>query len=192
MTFKQAQELRAHVRKVEQGWQVVYVSKITRTQTDAETGEANAREIPFMRSYTVFNAEQIEGSPLHYYAVPRRASTRSTATPRPKHSLPQPAQKCATAVIAPITAAPIESFRDPESYYVTRGHETVHWTQHPLRLAREFDCKRRGDEGYAERRPYSAACRTWASRPARMRRPGSAPVCSPRSKIGAPATMVAS
>src|SRR5208282_5160823 len=44
---------------------------------------------------------------------------------------------------------------------------------------------------------YSAACKTWAFktwalRPARTSRPGSAPVCSPRSKIGVPATSVAS
>jgi antirestriction protein ArdC len=69
MTFKQAQELGAHVRKGERGWQVVYVSKITRTETDADTGEENARQIPFMRCYIVFNVEQIEGLPAHYYAV---------------------------------------------------------------------------------------------------------------------------
>jgi antirestriction protein ArdC len=68
MTFKQAQELGAHVRKGEHGSQVVYVSKITRTETDAETGEDNDRQIPFMRCYTVFNVEQIEGLPAHYYA----------------------------------------------------------------------------------------------------------------------------
>ncbi len=40
-------------------------------------------------------------------------------------------------------------------------------------------------------RVYSAAS-TALSRPARTRRPGMAPVCSPRSKIGVPATSVAS
>jgi hypothetical protein len=44
---------------------------------------------------------------------------------------------------------PFETFRDPQSYYATRGHETVHWTRHASRLAREFGRKRFGDEGYA-------------------------------------------
>jgi antirestriction protein ArdC len=44
---------------------------------------------------------------------------------------------------------PFESFRDAESYYAIRGHETVHWTQHRSRLDRQFGRKRWGDEGYA-------------------------------------------
>jgi antirestriction protein ArdC len=43
----------------------------------------------------------------------------------------------------------IDFFRDSESYYATRAHETVHWTRHPSRLDREFGRKRFGDEGYA-------------------------------------------
>ena len=50
----------------------------------------------------------------------------------------------------------------------------------------------RSIERHRAGRGYSAACRTWASRPARTSRPGSAPVCSPCSKIGVPATSVAS
>ena len=40
MTFRQALELSAHVRKGERGSTVVYASKITRTGTDAETSRA--------------------------------------------------------------------------------------------------------------------------------------------------------
>ena len=39
MTFRQALELNAHVRKGEHGSLVVYASTITRTETDDETGE---------------------------------------------------------------------------------------------------------------------------------------------------------
>src|SRR4030081_2335626 len=70
MTFKQALELKAHVRKGEQGSLVVYADKIVRTETDGETGEASERAIPFMKGYTVFNVEQIEGLPEHFYAKP--------------------------------------------------------------------------------------------------------------------------
>jgi antirestriction protein ArdC len=157
MTFKQALELGAHVRKGEQGSQVVYVSKLTRTERDAETGEENARQIPFMRSYTVFNVEQIEGLPQHYYTViaPRSDPVQRNADAEAffaatgaevRHGGNRAYYSSKSDVVQ---MPPFESFRDPESYYVTRGHETVHWTQHPSRLAREFGRKRWGDEGYA-------------------------------------------
>jgi antirestriction protein ArdC len=156
MTFKQALELGAHVRKGEHGTQVVYVSRITRSETDAETGAESPREIPFMRTYAVFNVDQIEGLPPHYYAIAQQ---------------PEPAQRIAHAeAFLAATGAevhhggtrayyristdtiqmpPFESFPEAESYYATRGHETVHWTRHPSRLARDFEQKRYGDEGYA-------------------------------------------
>jgi antirestriction protein ArdC len=68
MTFKQALEFKAHVRKGEQGSLVVYADKIIRTETDADTGEASELAIPFMKGYTVFNVEQIDGLPERFYA----------------------------------------------------------------------------------------------------------------------------
>jgi antirestriction protein ArdC len=52
MTFKQAQELGAHVRKGEKGNLVVYASTVTRTEPDEDTGEEHERDIPFMKGYT--------------------------------------------------------------------------------------------------------------------------------------------
>ena len=70
MTFKQALELNAHVRKGEKGSLVVYANSITRKETDGATGDETEHEIHFMKGYTVFNVEQIEGLPAHYYAKP--------------------------------------------------------------------------------------------------------------------------
>src|SRR6202140_5766467 len=67
LTFKQAIELGGHVRKGEAGELVVYANSIIRTETDAK-GEETEREIPYMKGYTVFNAEQCDGLPAHYYA----------------------------------------------------------------------------------------------------------------------------
>ena len=39
-----------------------------RTEIDEATGEELERDIPFMKGYTVFNVEQIEGLPAHFYA----------------------------------------------------------------------------------------------------------------------------
>ena len=68
MTFRQALELDAHVRKGEKGSLVVYANSITRTEHDDKTGEDVEREIPYMKDYSVFNVEQIDGLPEIYYA----------------------------------------------------------------------------------------------------------------------------
>jgi antirestriction protein ArdC len=47
MTFRQAIELNAHVRKDEKGSLVVYANAITRTERDENTGEDIEREIPY-------------------------------------------------------------------------------------------------------------------------------------------------
>jgi antirestriction protein ArdC len=46
---------------------VVYADRITRTGTGAN-GEEVEREIPFLKGYTEFNAEQCDGLPAHCYA----------------------------------------------------------------------------------------------------------------------------
>src|ERR1700685_2044433 len=70
MTFKQAIELNAHVRKGEKGSLVVYANLITKTEDDGAGNEVE-REIPFMKGSTVFNVEQIEELPEQYYARPQ-------------------------------------------------------------------------------------------------------------------------
>src|ERR1700687_1488103 len=76
MTFRQASELKANVRKGEHGSLVVYADRIIRTETDTATGEEAERAIPFMKGYTVFNVEQIEGLPEHYYGKPAAPTER--------------------------------------------------------------------------------------------------------------------
>ena len=79
MTFRQASELNAHVRKGEKGSLVVFANAITRTERDDKTGEDVEREIPYMKGYTVFNVEQIEGLPEIYL----RESTNRRLIPCP-------------------------------------------------------------------------------------------------------------
>src|SRR5438093_2447750 len=73
MTYRQATEFDAHVRKGEKGSPVVYANSITRTETDATSGADVERDIHFLKGYTVFNVEQIEGLPEQYNmpAMPR-------------------------------------------------------------------------------------------------------------------------
>lgn len=157
LTYKQAQELGGQVRKGEKGSLVVYANTITRTETDEATGEEQERDIPFMKGYTVFNAEQVDGLPAHFYAfaapaldpVARnaRAETFFAATGADvRHG---GNQAYYTAAADHVQMPPFEAFRDAESYYATLAHELTHWTKHPKRLDRDFGRKKWGDEGYA-------------------------------------------
>ena len=55
--------------KGECGSTVVYASTITRNGKDEATGEETEATIPFLKSYTVFNVEQIEDLPAQYHAI---------------------------------------------------------------------------------------------------------------------------
>lgn len=157
MTFKQALELNAHVRKGETGSLVVYASSITRSETDPGTGEENERDIPFMKGYTVFNVEQIEGLPAQYYApatpqldpVQRIAGAESFFASTGAGISHGGNRAFYSPAYDRIQMPPFEAFRDAQSYYATLAHETTHWTRHESRLNREFGRKRWGDEGYA-------------------------------------------
>jgi antirestriction protein ArdC len=157
MTFKQALEFKAHVRKGEQGSLVVYADKIIRTETDKHTGEEAERAIPFMKGYTVFNVEQIDGLPERFYAkaeprgetVQRIAHAESFFAATGANVVHGGSRACYVPSTDNVHMPCIDFFRDSESYYTTRAHETTHWTRHPSRLDRDFGRKRFGDEGYA-------------------------------------------
>lgn len=157
MTFKQAVELNANVRKGEKGSLVVYANRLTRMeQTDA--GEEFEREISFLKGYTVFNTEQIDGLPPAYYSDPLPRYTN------PVHRI-EHAEKFFASTGADIRERggrafytqdsdyiqipPIEAFPEWEEFYSTLAHEATHWTKHPRRLDRDFGRKNWGDEGYA-------------------------------------------
>lgn len=156
MTFKQALEIGAHVRKGERGNLVVYADTITKTEAQDDGGEAE-RVIPFMKSYTVFNVEQIEGLPARYYEKPEpvidpaqridHAEAFFAATGADiRHG---GGQAYYSGGSDHVQMPAFESFRSPEAYYATLAHELTHWTKHKTRLDREFGRKRWGDEGYA-------------------------------------------
>ena len=157
MTFKQALDLKAHVRKGEAGSLVVYADKIIRTETDAKTGDETEHAIPFMKGYTVFNVEQIDGLPERFYARPtpqtgtveRIANAETFLAATGANVIHGGNRACYVPSTDNIHMPCIDFFRDAESYYATRAHETVHWTRHPSRLDRDFGRKRFGDEGYA-------------------------------------------
>jgi antirestriction protein ArdC len=156
MTFRQALEFDAHVRKGEHGSLVVFANTVTKTETN-DHGEDVEREIPFMKGYTVFNVEQIEGLPQHYYALPENPLPVSERIAQADSFLNATGATINhggnSAFYAPsrdvIQMPPFEFFRDKESYYATALHELTHWTRHETRLDRDFGRQRFGDDGYA-------------------------------------------
>ena len=134
LTFKQALELGGNVRKGERGELVVYANRITRTET-GDNGEETEREIPFLKGYTVFNAEQCEGLPAQYGA-------KAEPPALPPLARIERAEQFFAATAAEIrhggTRAyyaegpdyvqmpPFETFRDAESHAATLAHELTH------------------------------------------------------------------
>jgi len=156
MTFKQALELNACVRKGEKGSLVVYANSITKNERN-DTGEEVEREIHFLKGYTVFNVEQIEGLPEQYYVKPepklnpvQRIEHAETFFAATKADIRYRGGRAYYAQEPDyIQMPPIESFVDAGSFYATLAHETIHWTKHPTRLERDFGRKAWGDAGYA-------------------------------------------
>lgn len=156
MTFKQAKGLGASISKGAKGTLVVYADRINRTETD-EQGRECERGIYFMKSYPVFNVEQIEGLPPHFYAPAASqldsalrieaaeqffASTGADIRHGGDHAY-------YAAQSDHVQMPHFDSFRDAESYSATLAHEMTHWTKHPSRLDRDFGRNKFGDEGYA-------------------------------------------
>ena len=135
MTYRQASELGGQVRKGAKGELVVYADTFRKTETDA-AGQDREVAIPFMKGYTVFNVDQIEGLPAAFYAVPEPI-------------LDTIARDAAADSFFGATGADIRH-GGAQAYYATLGHEITHWTRHPDRLDRSFGRKRWGDEGYAQ------------------------------------------
>lgn len=145
MTFKQALELGASVRKGESGSTVVFASRFTKSQSDGNGNQVD-REIPFLKAYSVFNIEQIDGLPDHYHhrsepvvdpvarieaadcffrdtgSVVRHGGSQAFYAPGSDH----------------IQMPAFETFKDPASYYAVLGHEHVHWTAEKSRIDRDL------------------------------------------------------
>lgn len=164
MTFRQALELGGHVRKGETGTTVVYANRLTKTDTD-ENGTEIEREIAFLKAYTVFCADQIDGLPDRFHATTPAEQPADTHSGRIERADAFVAatgadirsggdRACYIPSADRIGMPPYASFRDTgtssaaEGYYATLLHELVHWTSPAHRCDRQLG-KRFGDHAYA-------------------------------------------
>jgi antirestriction protein ArdC len=136
---------------------LVYANSITRTEHDEDSGKDVEREIPYMKGYTVFNVEQIDGLPEIYYAKaapqlepPARIERAEKFFVNTGADVRHGGLSAFYSVTKDyIQMPPFESFRDAESYYGTLAHETTHWTSAKARLDRDFGGHRFGTNAYA-------------------------------------------
>jgi len=151
LTFKQAKERNAHVRKGEKGSLVIFWKQYA--TTNKMTGDPV--KVPVMRHYTLFNTSQCEG--LELPAAPEakvEPDTQETPfepiveamaivdgykdAPRIEHQSGRAFYRSSEDLVS--LPEPRE-FVDRESYYATLFHELVHSTGHSKRLDRGIDTK---------------------------------------------------
>lgn len=157
MTFKQAIELKANVRKGEKGTQVVYADKFVKEEQNTK-GETVTNQIPFLKTYVVFNASQIDGLSDAYHQQPEpvmghlssRNEELETFFAQTKADIYTGSRATYSITTDRVQMPPFESFATPNDYYAILAHEITHWTRHPTRLDRDLGRKHYGDEGYAK------------------------------------------
>ena len=146
LTFRQALSLGGNVRKGEHGTTVVYADRFTpedeRLRAERDGDEPGV--IPFLKRFTVFNADQCDGLPDEV----------AVAAPPPPEGLILPQVEAlisATgadfriggdrAFYSPshdfVQVPPPQAYFEPINWHRTALHELGHWVGHPSRLARD-------------------------------------------------------
>ena len=149
LTYRQAQSAGGAVRKGEKGVTVCYADRFTPRdeQLRAQDEERDARQIAFLKRFTVFNADQCEG-------LPDAASLPATAVPQceivPRAEALIAATGADFRIGGPVAfydpgrdfvqVPPRAAFEDEINWYRTALHELGHWTGHPSRLGRDQSC----------------------------------------------------
>jgi antirestriction protein ArdC len=149
LTFRQALKIGAHVRKCERGTTVVYADRFIPwrdRERAAETGDT-PDAIPFLKRFTVFNADQCEDLPEEIAPPPQSVADHQEGV------LPQ-AEALIRATGADIRVGGTRAFYVPGADYIqipppsayfetinwhrTVCHELGHWSGHESRLNRDM------------------------------------------------------
>jgi len=158
LTYNQARAVNATVRKGEHGTQVVFFKpfKIT-DKNDAESTAPqgdNEKTIPLLRTYTVFNAQQIDNLPEKYTQAIKPQLDSFADNEQAEVLLAKATieygkpRACFIPSLDRIHLPNKVEFRSIADFYATALHELVHFSGHTSRLARDFK-GRFGDSSYA-------------------------------------------
>ena len=145
MTYKQAKDLGAQVRKGAKSTTVIKYGTIEDRTAEGEGGDPQTRS--YARAYRVFNCDQIEGLAETFYAqadAPRDLGTqgdRALDAWFARLEIPIDTSDEPAAYYTPATdrihMPPIATFRSTEAYFATLFHEGAHATKHSSRLDRQ-------------------------------------------------------
>lgn len=160
LTYKQAQEMNAQVRRGEHGRTIIYAKHGEMRDKLDENGEVERDEegktlrefVPYKQAkiFTarVFNAEQIDGLPPLPPLEERMEQTAFQVNERVEAILresnadirEQKSDRAYYNVTADCIVLPErEQFDDEAAFYATALHELGHWTGHPSRLDRNIN-----------------------------------------------------
>ncbi len=157
LTFRQALQLGGHVRKGEKGTVVCYADRFTPKgeEEKARDEDRDARQIAFLKRFTVFNVDQCEGLAEEIVATPPLPEERETI-PNAEALIGATGADFriggGSAFYSPdadfVQVPPQQAFAEQINFYRTALHELGHWTGHESRLARDFS-GRFGSSAYA-------------------------------------------
>ncbi|WP_239807429.1 ArdC family protein [Croceicoccus hydrothermalis] len=157
MTYKQAKELGAQVRKGEKSTIAIFYKSYTKEVEAPDTGEKTDESRRVLKAYPVFNADQVEGLPERFHPAPmledvepegRQAELDAFFANIPAVLRHQGDQAYYEPVADRVTMPPASLFSGFDHYYATLAHELSHWTGHASRLGRDLK-NRFGSAAYA-------------------------------------------
>jgi antirestriction protein ArdC len=157
MTYNQAKELGAQVRKGEKSTIAIFYKSYTKEVEAPDTGEKTDENRRVLKAYPVFNADQVEGLPEHFHPAAtlevvepegRQAELDSFFASVPAVLRHQGDEAYYEPVADRVTMPPAHLFSGFDHYYATLAHELSHWTGHASRLDRNLK-NRFGSSAYA-------------------------------------------
>lgn len=148
MTYQQAKAIGAQVRVGEKATTIVFTKKFN--ITDRETLEN--KTIPMLKTYTVFNADQIDGLPIRELKIvppgKRIEHVEQFAANTAAQISIRGNKACYIPSLDMIALPEKHQFKSLEHFYATELHELGHWTGAKQRLDRDLS-HRFGSKAYA-------------------------------------------
>jgi len=158
LTFRQAHQLGAHVRKGERASTIIYYEARMMDKDGAENladgDEADKRFVPLLRVFSVFNLDQVDDLPTTHQPVTPDFAWHAGTTPDQiiDGSGAEIRHQGFKAFYSPpndlIYLPGKGNFADAAAYYSTALHELCHWTGATTRLGRKLG-RRFGESAYA-------------------------------------------
>ena len=148
LTYRQAQAVGGNVRKGEKGTTICYADRFRPRdeQERARDEHREARQLAFLKCFTVFNIHQCEGLPERFTPEPEVLAVPESEPIPAAHALIEASgadfrigggEACYSPGRDYVTVPPQLAFHSRINWYRTVLHELGHWTGHRSRLDRD-------------------------------------------------------